>query len=598
MTHTPIDAPAIAPHGPLPAPAAQLRACVVVPAQDEQERIAACLQALAAQEGVAPDEYELLLVLDACTDATEARALATAAELPLLRVHIISGPGEGAGAARRAGMDLACRRFVAVGRDDGLIVCSDADSRVAADWLRTQLDAVAAGARAIGGRVSLDPVEARELPPLVLARREQLAAERYTRVRAESATAGDSPPEHWQFSGASMAVTAEAYRAIGGIDPAFPALEDEAFERRLREHRIPIERPLAVRVTTSARRHGRARRGLALDLEVNDWLARRSYRADSFPRERLVELRRGAHAGGALARVAAGDGSGAIDHGDGGSTSVSVVLPAREVAATIGPIIDAIMPLREAGVIDELVVIDAASADGTAAIAQAHGARVVQESTVLADHGPARGKGDALWRSLAVTSGDVVVFLDSDTENFDDRFLRGLLGPLLEDPAVAFVKGAFRRPFKLGETTVPDGGGRVTELVARPLLNLHVPELAGFVQPLAGEFAARRSLLEQLPFPVGYGVEIATLIDALRIAGLDALAQVDLGERQNRHQSLRALSAMAYAVMVAAERRVHGEQALARSAPGPIVFPHGDELEVRQVAVDERPPLISLRRAA
>ncbi|MDO8184211.1 glucosyl-3-phosphoglycerate synthase [Conexibacter sp. JD483] len=303
---------------------------------------------------------------------------------------------------------------------------------------------------------------------------------------------------------------------------------------------------------------------------VRDWLARRSYRAEDFPLARLRELRAGA----------------------GGR--VSVVLPTREVATTIGPILERLVPLREAGVVDELVVVDAASSDGTAEVAAAGGARVVQESSLLPEHGPARGKGDALWRSLAATDGELVVFLDSDTEGFDDRFLRGLLGPLLAEPQVAFVKGAFRRPFKLGDTTVPDGGGRVTELVARPLLNLHAPQLAGFVQPLAGEFAGRRTLLEQLSFPVGYGVEIATLIDACRLAGLDALAQVDLGERQNRHQPLRALSAMAYAVMVAAERRF-GRPEL---DPGALLLPLDGDVEPRQVPVQERPPLASLRREA
>jgi len=306
--------------------------------------------------------------------------------------------------------------------------------------------------------------------------------------------------------------------------------------------------------------------------QVERWLARRSYRAADYPLARLVELRRASDAGG-----------------------VSVVLPAREVAATIGAILDALAPLRAAGVVDELVVVDAASQDGTAAIAAARGGRVVQESALLSEHGPARGKGDALWRSLAATDGEVVVFVDADTENFDDRFVRGLIGPLLEEPAVAFVKGAFRRPFKLGPTTVPDGGGRVTELVARPLLNLHVPELAGFVQPLAGEFAARRGLLERLRFPVGYGVEIATLIDSYRLAGLDALAQVDLGERQNRHQSLRALSAMAYAVTVAAERRFGAPGADAPHTTGSIAFPAGERLERRAVAVEERPPLADVR---
>lgn len=303
--------------------------------------------------------------------------------------------------------------------------------------------------------------------------------------------------------------------------------------------------------------------------DLADWFARRSYRAGDFPLERLLAAKR---------------------------ASVSVVLPAREVADTIGPILAALTPLRDAGLIDELVVVDAASRDGTAAVAERLGARVVQESSILPEHGPARGKGDALWRALAVTRGENVVFLDADTAGFEPSFALGLLGPLLTDDAVAFVKGAYRRPFQLGDATLPDGGGRVTELLARPLLNLYVPELAGFVQPLAGELAGRRALLEALPFPVGYGVEIATLIDAWRHAGLDALAQVDLGERRNRHQPLHALGAMAYAVLVAAERRIHGDRA--GRTPTPLVRPHGGALELTHVAVEERPPLRTLRAAA
>ncbi len=271
------------------------------------------------------------------------------------------------------------------------------------------------------------------------------------------------------------------------------------------------------------------------------------------------------------------------------------MLPAREVADTIEPTLAQLVPLREAGLLDELLVIDAASADGTAERAARAGATVVQEAEVLAEHGPARGKGDALWRAVHATRGDVVVFVDADSAGFDARFVRGLLGPLLTDGEVAFVKGAYRRPLTLGAETVPEGGGRVTELLARPLLNLHVPELAGIVQPLAGEFAARRPLLEALPFPVGYGVEIALLIDALRHAGLDALAQVDLGERRNAHQPLYALSAMAYAVLVAAERRIHGDAAV---APGPLVRPSPDGGSSQaDVAADERPPLRELRGA-
>lgn len=296
-----------------------------------------------------------------------------------------------------------------------------------------------------------------------------------------------------------------------------------------------------------------------------DWLRRRMYRADDFPLERVVAGKR---------------------------ATVSVVLPAREVADTIGPILERLLPLREAGAIDELLVIDAASADGTAALAERLGATVVQESAVLAEHGPARGKGDAMWRALSVVTGDVVAFVDADSEDFDPRFALGLIGPLLADDGLAFVKGAYRRPLRLGGTTLPEGGGRVNELVARPLLNRHVPALAGFVQPLAGEMAARRALLEELPFPVGYGVEIALLIDALRARGLDALAQVDLGTRQNRHQSLRALSAMSAAVMAAAERRIHDLPP--PEAGGRLAFPHDGELELVEVEIIERPPLRDL----
>jgi glycosyltransferase involved in cell wall biosynthesis len=268
------------------------------------------------------------------------------------------------------------------------------------------------------------------------------------------------------------------------------------------------------------------------------------------------------------------------------------------VADTIGGVLDTLAPLRRAGLIDEILVVDAASRDGTAALAAGRGVRVADESSLLPAYGPALGKGDAMWRGVAATTGEVVAFLDTDTEDFTPAFVLGLLGPLLCEPAVAFVKGAFLRPLRVGDVVVPDGGGRVTELVARPYLNLHVPELAPFVQPLAGEVAARRELLESLPFPVGYGVEIALLIDALRAVGLEGLAQVDLGTRQNRHQPLRDLTAMALAVLAAAERRVHGEAAVAAAAPGPLLVPEDGELRLRSVVVDERPPLRALTPAA
>ncbi len=294
------------------------------------------------------------------------------------------------------------------------------------------------------------------------------------------------------------------------------------------------------------------------------WALRRSYRSESYSAAALLERK---------------------------SATVSVVLPARRVAGTIGALLEALAPFERTGLVDELVVVDADSADGTATEAARHGASVLQESELLPEFGPARGKGDAMWRGLAATRGEIVAFLDTDTEDFAPRFLLGLLGPLVEDPGLLLVKGSFLRPLRVGEESRPDEGGRVTELMARPLLNLYVPELAGFRQPLAGEVAARRELLERLPFPVGYGVEIAMLIDAWRKVGREALGQVDLGSRQNRHQPLRDLGAMAYAVLVAASRRI---AALDGSLPGSLVQPVGLGFEPREVPVEERPPLASL----
>jgi glucosyl-3-phosphoglycerate synthase len=337
------------------------------------------------------------------------------------------------------------------------------------------------------------------------------------------------------------------------------------------------------------------------------WRARRSFQAEQFPLERLLAAKRG---------------------------SVAVVLPAREVAATIGSIAECVAELRAAGLIDEALVIDSASVDGSAEIAEAAGLTVVQEDQVARECGPAQGKGDAMWRALGVVGSELVAYLDSDTESFHAGFVLGLLGPLICDPEIQFVKGCFERPFRdgpgpgtagarsggteTGPGTVGDGsggtgtssggtgvrsgstlhageGGRVTELLARPLLNLHAPELAVFDQPLAGEVAGRRELLERLPFSVGYGVEIAMLIDAWRAVGLDGLAQVHLGTRQNAHQSLRELSAMAYAVLVAASRRFLGAQFTDAHASGSIMLPPpgvNASIELRRVPIEERAPLV------
>jgi glucosyl-3-phosphoglycerate synthase len=259
--------------------------------------------------------------------------------------------------------------------------------------------------------------------------------------------------------------------------------------------------------------------------------------------------------------------------------TISVCVPSRECAETIAPIVRTLVALREAGVVDQVVVIDAGSADGTAELAAAAGAEVHQQAELLPDHGPVLGKGDAMWRALTVLRGDVVCFLDGDSEGFGTHFACGLAGAVACEPGVRFAKAFYRRPFRAGAVELPEGGGRVNELTARPLLRRFFPELADVRQPLAGEIAARRDLLERLPFATGYAVEIAMLIDAYREVGLDGLAQVDLDVRQNRHQPLSALGPMADAVLGAVAARLAREGRLVGvDVAGPV----------------ERPPLATL----
>ncbi|RAJ66964.1 glucosyl-3-phosphoglycerate synthase [Streptomyces sp. Amel2xB2] len=287
--------------------------------------------------------------------------------------------------------------------------------------------------------------------------------------------------------------------------------------------------------------------------EVGQWLERRSFSCADRPLASLLAAKRAS------------------------GTRVSVVLPALNEERTVGGIVSVIRRELMAGpeatgpaatgpvaahgpagsaardaLVDELVVLDSGSTDRTGETAARAGARVVHRDEVLPRLPALPGKGEVLWRSLLVTSGDVVCFVDADLEDFSADFVSGVVGPLLTDPRLRLVKAMYDRP--LGDD--PAGGGRVTELVARPLLNLHWPQLAGFVQPLGGEYAARRSLLERLPFPVGYGVELGLLVDALHTAGLDALAQVDVGVRHHRHQSGQALGRMAAAIQHTAQLRM------------------------------------------
>ena len=528
---------------------------VVVPARDEQDRIETCLQALAAQT-VGLCAFETILVADRCQDRTEEVAREIAERLGL-SLTILEGPGEGSGPARGLGMDAAAERLRSLGLPRGLIATTDADSEPEPDWLERQLAHLERGADVIAGAIEL-AAEGTELPAAVLDRRRRDAARRMAEIAAI-----DPGAAHHHFAGASLGVSADVYRRVGGLE-ATPALEDEAFAGALALHKIQILRPADVRVRTAVRTDGRAARGLSVDLAVSTWLARRRYAATEFDLRRLRARR--------------------------DRPSVTVVIPARECAATVAGVIETTVgPAYDAGLVDQVVVVDAASADGTADRAAAAGATVMQQNELEPELGPALGKGDAMWRALAATDGEIICFLDADTEDPDPGHLLGLLGPLLTDPQIALVKGAFARPFNAGGRALADEGGRVTELMARPLLNLHFPLLAGFTQPLAGEFAARRRLLERLPFPVGYGIEVALLIDALDELGLDALAECGLGSRQNRHQPLRALGEMAFAVLAAVERRIEGP----RSATGGQFLRPWEDGRVVRVPVGERPPLNS-----
>ena len=302
--------------------------------------------------------------------------------------------------------------------------------------------------------------------------------------------------------------------------------------------------------------------------EVERWLSTRSWSANERPLHQILAAKQRT------------------------GRTVSVVLPALNEEATVGDIVSVIRHdlMRQVPLVDELVVVDSGSADRTSEVAAAAGARVVHRDGILPRLPAVPGKGEVLWRSLLVTRGDIVCFVDADLRDFSSDFVSGIVGPLLTEPDVDLVKAMYDRPL----AGAAGQGGRVTELMARPLLNMHWPQLAGFVQPLGGEYAARRSLLEQLPFPVGYGVELGMLVDALHLVGLDALAQVDVGVRKHRHQDGQALGRMAAAIYRTAQLRL---------ARGHMIRPaltqferSADGFEPRTYSVDteERPPMVDI----
>ncbi len=278
--------------------------------------------------------------------------------------------------------------------------------------------------------------------------------------------------------------------------------------------------------------------------------------------------------------------------------TVTVCVPSREVATTIGPIVECLLGLQGKGVIDGVVVVDAGSLDGTADVAARAGAEVHQEAALLPEFGPPLGKGDAMWRALSVINTGLVAFVDADTEEFGEHFVYGLLGPLVCEPGIAYVKGFYRRPFKSEGVAMPEGGGRVTELAARPLLNMYYPDLAGFQQPLAGEMAGRRDLFERMTWACGYAIETALLIDVYKDAGLDAMAQVDLEVRQNRHQPLGKLGPMAYAVLAAVASRLEREERQVPVERGLLFQFEQGAMVPREIQLVERPPMAQVRAHA
>ena len=276
-----------------------------------------------------------------------------------------------------------------------------------------------------------------------------------------------------------------------------------------------------------------------------------------------------------------------------GATRIRLVVPARNEAATVGDVVTRVREalMETASLLDEVVVIDSDSTDATYDVATEAGATVHRAADIRPDLGPQTGKGEAMWKSLFVTTGDLIAFMDAALLDWATHFVPGLLGPLLTSPDVALVKGFYQRPLTVGGEVAPFEGGRVTELVARPLIALLFPQLRDLVQPLAGEWAVRRTLFESLSVPTGYAVELAALVDTLSRHGLEAIAQVDLGTRAHRHQALRDLGGMSAQIVAAALARA-GARASTEGLELRQFVGSGDELEPvdRSVPTSERPP--------
>ena len=280
-------------------------------------------------------------------------------------------------------------------------------------------------------------------------------------------------------------------------------------------------------------------------------------------------------------------GTAAVTDAKGGQT-VSVCIPCRDEAATIGPLVATIRRelMERTPLVDELVVLDDRSTDDTAGVAASAGADVVPIDKIHLDHGEGHGKGNALWASLVASRGDLVVWIDGDITSFEPEWVVRLVAPLIDDSTVAVVKSFAHRPTTMG------GGGRTTELVARPLMSLYFPELVALHQPLSGEYSGRRSVLEQLAFVTGWGVEMGILIDVANQYGAAAIAQIDVGVREHRHRTLESLSVQAAEVMATMLKRVPSGSLLTDETPA-LRRADGSMVPLN---LSERPPVAETRR--
>ncbi len=261
-------------------------------------------------------------------------------------------------------------------------------------------------------------------------------------------------------------------------------------------------------------------------MDIEQWYNNNTYNYKVFPVDRLVKFKKKKN------------------------LTISLCLPTLNEAQTIGKILDIVRKsIYEPGLVDEVVVIDSNSMDRTVSVVRSAGFKVLQHKDILSGCGSFKGKGDALWKSLAVLKGDIIIWCDSDIMNFKPRFIYGILGPLLIDDRISYVKGFYRRPLKIASSYLKSEGGRVTELLVRPLLNLFYPELSKVFQPLSGEYAGRREILESIPFSTGYGVEVGMLIEIFERFGLDVIAQVNLKRRVHRNQPISALSKMSFGIL-------------------------------------------------